>query len=253
MTRMLLPPRSPRHWRRRSAPITALRVAAILVAAAMAGCTTYQTATIDDYPEDVRQRHPISIREGFGKLELFVGVNRGALTPAQQADVLAFAHTWRRVSTGGVLIDIPSGTPNAHAAHEAAHEVRAILTAAGVAPSVIATRGYRPVTPMKFATLRLSYPKMIAEAGPCGMFPRDLGANLQGIDASNHSYWNFGCSQQHNLAALVENPADLVQPRGESPTSAARRSVMLEKYRKGEPTATRNPDADKAKISDIGK
>ena len=242
-----------RTVRRRGSGRYALRAATILAAAALAGCTTYQTATIDDYPEDVRQRHPISIREGFGKLELFVGINRGALTPAQQADVLAFAHTWRRDSTGGVLIDIPSGTPNAHAAHEAAHEVHAILAAAGISPSVIATRHYRPVTPMKFATLRLSYPKMIAEAGPCGMFPRDLGANLDGIDPSNHSYWNFGCSQQRNLASLVENPADLVQPRGESPTYAARRSVVLDKYRKGEATATRNPDADKGKISDIAK
>jgi pilus assembly protein CpaD len=242
-----------RTVRQRRSGTTALRAAAILAAAAMAGCTTYQTATIDAYPEDIRLRHPISIREGFGKLELFVGVNRGALTPAQQADVLAFAHTWRRESSGGVLIDIPSGTPNAHAAHEAAQEVRAILTAAGVSPSVIATRPYRPVTPMKFATLRLSYPKMIAEAGPCGMFPRDLGPNHEGIDPSNHSYWNYGCSQQHNLAVLAENPADLAQPRGETPAYAARRSVVLDKYRKGEPTQMRNPDAEKAKISDIGK
>jgi pilus assembly protein CpaD len=242
-----------RTLRQRRSGTSALRAAAILAAAALAGCTTYQTVTIDDYPEDVRLRHPISVREGFDKLELFVGVNRGALTPAQQADVLAFAHTWRRESTGGVLIDIPSGTPNARAAHEAAQEVRAILAAAGVAPSVIATRPYRPVTPMKFATLRLSYPRMIAEAGPCGMFPKDLGPNLQGIDPSNHSYWNFGCAQQHNLAVLAENPADLVQPRGESPAYAARRSIMLDKYRKGEPTATRNPDADKGKISDIAK
>jgi pilus assembly protein CpaD len=242
-----------RTVRQRRSGTTTLRAATILAAAALAGCTTYQTATIDDYPEDVRLRHPISVREGFGKLELFVGVNRGALTPAQQADVLAFAHTWRRESSGGVLIDIPSGTPNAHASHEAAHEVRAILAAAGVAPSVIATRQYRPVTPMKFATLRLSYPKMIAEAGPCGVFPRDLGANLDGIDPSNHSYWNFGCSQQRNLASLVDDPADLVQPRGEGPVAAGRRSVVLEKYRKGEATATKNPDADKGKISDIAK
>ena len=242
-----------RTVRRRRSGATTLRAATIFAAAALAGCTAYHAVAVDDYPEDVRLRHPISIREGFGKLELFVGVNRGGLTPAQQADVLAFAHTWRRESSGGVLIDIPSGTPNAHAAHEAAHEVRAILAAAGVSPSVVATRQYRPVTPMKFATLRLSYPKMIAEAGPCGMFPKDLGANLEGIDPTNHSYWNFGCSQQHNLAAMVENPADLVQPRGESPPSAARRSVMLDKYKKGEPTATRNPDADKGKISDIAK
>ena len=33
----------------------------------------------------------------------------------------------------------------------------------------------------------------------------------------------------------------------------AQTEVVLDKYRKGDPTATKNPDADKAKISDIAK
>ena len=239
--------------RRRRPKATAWHAAALLAAAALAGCgTTYQHA-VDTYPEDARIRHPISLREGTRTLELFVGVNRGGLSPAQQADVLAFAHTWRRESTGGLLIDIPHGTSNSRAAADAVDEVRAILAAAGVAPNAIATRRYRPTTPIKFATLRLSYPKMIAEAGPCGLWPKDLGPSVDGNDASNHSYWNLGCAQQRNLAAMVDNPADLVQPRGETPAYAARRAVVLDKYRRGEPTAARNPDADKAKISDIGK
>lgn len=236
---------------RKSRVASALRVAALLAATATAGCTAYHE--VDTYPEDIRLRHPISLREGPRTLELFVGVNRGGLAPAQRADVLAFAHTWRRESTGGVLIDIPFGTSNSRAAVDAVEEVRSILVAAGVSPQAIATRRYRPVTDIKFATVRLSYPTMVAEAGPCGLWPRDLGANVEGIDPSNHSYWNFGCTQQHNLAAMAANPADLAQPRGESPAYAARRSVILDKYRKGEPTATRNPDSDKAKISEIGK
>jgi pilus assembly protein CpaD len=238
---------------RRLRGTTALRAAALLAAATVAGCTAYGQTVRDLYPEDIRERHPISLREGPKTLELFVGVNRGGLTPAQRADLVAFAHTWHHESTGGILIDIPSGTPNARAAHEAVAEVASILAASGVARGVIATRHYRPVSPIKFATLRLSYPKMIAETGPCGMFPRDLGANIEGIDPSNHSYWNFGCTHQRNLAAMVDNPADLVQPRGDAPGYTARRTVALDKYRKGEPTQTKNPDADKAKISDIAK
>jgi pilus assembly protein CpaD len=238
---------------RRRSRQSAWRAAALLGAMALAGCGhTYQPA-VDTYPEDIRLRHPISLREGERKLELFVGVNRGGLSPAQQADVLAFAHSWRHEGTGGLLIDIPWGTPNERASVDTVAEVRSILAAAGVAPDAIATRRYRPTTPIKFATLRLSYPKMIAEAGPCGLWPKDLGPAEDGIDKSNHSYWNYGCSQQRNLAALVDNPADLVQPRGETPAYAARRAVVLDKYRKGEATATKNPDSDKAKISDIGK
>jgi pilus assembly protein CpaD len=232
---------------------TVLGVAVIAAAAALAGCTASRPVTIADYPEDIRLRHPISLREGPKTLELFVGVNRGGLSPAQRADLVAFAHNWRRESTGGILIEIPWGTPNARAAVDAVQEVRSILAATGASAPAIATRRYRPVTPVKFATLRLSYPKMIAEAGPCGMWPRDLGPNIEGIDPTNHSYWNFGCTQQRNLAALVDTPADLVQPRGESPVYTARRTAVLERYRKGEPTATKNPEADKAKISDIAK
>jgi len=52
---------------------------------------------------------------------------------------------------------------------------------------------------------------------------------------------------------MVDNPADLVQPRGDAPLFAARRSTMLEKYRKGEdPSGKYGADKD-SKISDVGK
>ena len=56
-----------------------------------------------------------------------------------------------------------------------------------------------------------------------------------------------------NMAAMVANPADLVQPRPESPSYTQRRSTVLGKYSKGEPTATQYPEQDKGKISDVGK
>ena len=55
------------------------------------------------------------------------------------------------------------------------------------------------------------------------------------------------------MAAMVDNPADLEQPRSETPPYTARRNAAFEKYRKGTPTATTYPDADKAKLSDTGK
>ena len=52
---------------------------------------------------------------------------------------------------------------------------------------------------------------------------------------------------------MVDNPADLVQPRGETPVYTARRSVVIDKYRKGENPSTIYPNPDKGKITDIGK
>ena len=52
---------------------------------------------------------------------------------------------------------------------------------------------------------------------------------------------------------MIDNPSDLEQPRSETPAYTARRSEAFEKYRKGEPTTTNYPEADKAKLSDTGK
>ena len=65
------------------------------------------------------------------------------------------------------------------------------------------------------------------------MWPSDLGPTYDQDYNENREYWNLGCANQRNLAAMVANPADLMQPRGESPSYTPRRTVALEKYRAG--------------------
>jgi pilus assembly protein CpaD len=55
------------------------------------------------------------------------------------------------------------------------------------------------------------------------------------------------------MAAMVDNPSDLVQPRPETPAYTMRRTEGFEKYRKGETSATIYPESDKAKLSDAGR
>jgi pilus assembly protein CpaD len=213
----------------------------------LAGCYTNQevaTPAASDY----RLRHPIAIKEGPHTVEVFIGSNRGGLNGEQRADVLAFANRWRREATGGIVIDLPSGTRNEIAAANAVHEVRAILSAAGVPPQAVDVRPYRPADPGKLGTLKLNYPTMTAEAGPY-----DLGPTVNREHNENVEYWNLGCASQRNLAAMVDNKADLVQPRGEVPPYTGRRTTVLDKYHRGETTQTVNPDKDVGKISDIGK
>jgi pilus assembly protein CpaD len=231
----------------------AARLLAVVGCATMlAGCYTNQEVA-SPAASDYRLRHPIAIKEGPRTVELFIGTNRGGLNGEQRADVLAFANRWRREATGGIVIDLPSGTRNEVAAANAVHEVRAILSAAGVPPHTVDVRPYRPVDPSKLGTLKLNYPTMIAEAGPCGLWPYDLGPTANREHNENVEYWNLGCASQRNLAAMVENKADLVQPRGEIPPYTGRRTTVLDKYHRGESTQTINPDKDVGKISDLGK
>ena len=107
--------------------------------------------------------------------------------------------------------------------------------------------------PARLVPIILEYPRMVATAGPCGRWPNDLGPGA-GIDyITNIPYYNLGCSMQRNLAAMVEEPTDLVQPRAEDPAYTGRRTVVLDKYRKGEDTTTQTRDNEKSKISDVGK
>jgi pilus assembly protein CpaD len=213
--------------------------------------TEIVTATV---PDDYRLRHPIAIKEGNQSIVVFVGHGRGGLTAPQRADVMGLARTWVREGTGSVVADVPVNTANARAAAATYREIRAVLAAGGVPSNAVVLRQYQPEDPGVLPTIKLSYPKIAATAGPCGLWPEDLGPNLQDTGyTENRPYHNFGCATQRNLAAMVANPADLEQPRPETPAYTSRRNIAFEKYRKGVSTTTTYPEADRAKLSDTGK
>ena len=223
---------------------------------ALGACTetTGSVATTALPPEDYRLRHPITVQEAEHSIVIFVGHARGGLSGEQRADVMGLARTWVHEGTGAVIADVPVGTPNAQAATSAFREIRAVLSAGGVPSRAIVLHRYHPEDPGMLPTIRLSYPRMAAVAGPCGTWPDDLGPSLLNRSYSeNKSYYNFGCAYQRNMAAMVDNPSDLEQPRSETPAYGPRRDEAFEKYRKGAPTATTYPDAEKAKLSDTGK
>lgn len=225
-----------------------------LLAVALGACTHTNEDITASVPADYRQRHPIVVQEADRTIEVFVGTGRGGLTASQRTDVMAYAQTWLQEGTGPIAIDLPVATPNARSAMQSLQDIKAIFASVGVPTRGVTIRRYTPPDRRQFATIRLNYPKVTADAGPCGLWPEDLGPSFRNpIYQENRPYSNLGCASQRNLAAMVANPADLVQPRPESPPYTARRSTVLGKYSKGESTATQYPDADKGKISDVGK
>jgi pilus assembly protein CpaD len=226
----------------------------VSLAALLAGCnTTSQVEMRQGIPDDYRLRHPIAVREKVQSMTVFIGDARGTLTPVQRAEASALAASWRREATGGIVIEVPVGSPNERAAASATREIRSVLSAAGVPARAIEIRPYPAQDPVRLGTIRVNYPRMAAETGPCGLWPHDVGPTYDPIYWANKPAWNHGCANQRNLAAQVADPADLVQPRSETPALASRRGTVTDKFRKGEPTSTNLPDADKAKISDVGK
>src|SRR6266478_6326706 len=143
------------------------------LAIALGACTTGAEVVTASVPEDYRLRHPIALHEDDRSVVIFVGHGRGGLSASQRADVMGLAQVWLREGTGAIVADVPVGTPNARAA---ADDLRS------------------------FATIRLSFPKISAIAGPCGLWPEDLGPSIRNPSYfENKSYFNFGCAYQRNL------------------------------------------------------
>jgi pilus assembly protein CpaD len=238
----------------RSAAIV-LRAAAVAACALfVCACNTDQQATssVAEVPTDYRQRHPITLQESQRTLQVFIGSNRGDLNPTQRAQVLSFGLGWKRAATGGIVVERPVGTGNEQAAAESVPEIVSILAAAGLPPQSIAVQTY-PATGASVAPVRIGYPKIVAQVGPCGLWPQDLGPGLNREWTENQPPWNFGCAEQHNLAAMVANPSDLVQPRGETPAYTQRRTTVLGNYAQGKATDTQYSTTTSGKISSVGQ
>jgi len=240
--------------RRSGAGLVVRAAAAAACAVMVCGCNTDRQVTgAPEVPSDYRLRHPITLQESSRTLELFIGSNRGELNPTQRAQVLSFGLGWKRAATGGMVVERPVGSSNERAAADAMHEIASILAASGLPPQSIVVQTYQASGP-NLATVRISYPRIHAQAGPCGLWPEDIGPSFNRNYFENQPPWNYGCATQRNLAAEVAEPSDLVQPRAETPASTMRRTTVFQKYTAGQSPATEaSSSANAAKISDLGK
>ena len=186
---------------------------------------------------DPSQRHPIMVSQQPATTSIRVARGSQGLSPAQKAQVAAFLERYRATDAGNskLVIAVPSGSSNEGAAVHAVGELRQMISGYGFGESNVAIEPYHE---RGDAPIRLSYLRYVAEAPECGQWPTNLAD-----DRRNLPYPNLGCAQQHNLAAQIANPADLLGPRTMEPSDAERRSVVLDNYRRGRLTgAERGPD-----------
>jgi pilus assembly protein CpaD len=149
------------------------------LAVALGACTHTSEEVTAGVPEDYRLRHPIAVQEANESVVIFIGHARGGLSASQRADVMGLAKTWLHEATGAIVADVPVDTANARAAADSFREVQALLASAGVPPRGIVAHHYHPDDPRQLPAIRLSYPRISAVAGPCGIWPDDLGPSIK--------------------------------------------------------------------------
>lgn len=231
------------------AAMPAARVAAVcFLALALAACKGH--GRMQDVAgwrtADPAQNHPVRVDRKEVVLELDVPQGSYGLSHNQKADLRGFVRRFREEGSGGVLVArAPSGGANEIAAKRAMDEVAQVIAEAGVAREDSVYESYSAGAG-RAAPVRVSFLRHTAEGPVCGQWPSDLGRNKK-----NLPYENLGCATQRNLAAMVANPRDLVEPRRTTPRSSERRDMVWDKYIKGETTISEKADEEKSQVSEV--
>lgn len=213
---------------RRLSGRTGFRLAAAAgLAALAAGCANVHHIEVGSVPDDYRTNHPIIITENEQTIDIPVGSSDRELTFGARSAVRGYASRYSDTASGAVRMLVPEGSLNSGAASLIARDVKAELVDAGVPAGNIITTAYYASAAGDAAPIRLSYFAIDAVTGECGRWPEDILANGN----ENKHYANFGCATQHNLAAQIANPMDLIAPRGMTPIDATRRENAIATYR----------------------
>lgn len=217
-------------------------IAAMLVLGGLLGGCAKRTAEADTLaygPDDVRERHPIVLRDAPRSLDVFVGRSGGALDARQAEDVASFAREFRRSGNGGLVAEVPTGARRDRAAHDTLNGIRAALSRGGVSPGILSVRSYPIQDPGLASPIRLTFASLQASVPhSCGQWPTDLGSSDFKYSSSNAPYWNLGCASQATLAAQVADPIDLVRSRDEGHPDMVKRMGAIAKIREGRDPST---------------
>ena len=204
------------------------------IALALTGCKhTDDPTRVEGWTlVDASERHPILVSQQPTTHIVKVPPGANGLSGGQRAQLLDFADHYRATDNGAsrLVIQAPSGGANEVSSMYAVSQIRALLTDQGFAENMISVEAY-DANGTREPPIRVSYLRFVAEPPPCGNWSTNLANELPHPD--------LGCANQHNLAAMVANPADLLGPRSETARDSMRRDQVFTKYINGQPTGAR--------------
>ncbi len=209
---------------------------ALAAALAVSGCTGkfYDERSKGYVPDLPHQIYPIDVADGKVRLEIPVAGSR--LTSEEIDAVRRLAYKSASLSTP-VYVRRPASSVTADV--KAAHVTR-LLVRMGVAPERI-----HHVTGSA-NSLEISYARKFAVTKSCD----DMWSRPVTETADNRPMPGFGCSTQHNIAAMVDNPEDFQKPRAMTPADINSRIKAVNKFRKREDFNSAKSSQSKISVKD---
>ncbi|HVZ69054.1 MAG TPA: CpaD family pilus assembly protein [Rhizomicrobium sp.] len=209
-------------------------LAAVLLAGSCAAPMNDASITAD--PET---NHPITVAPDMRTLRVsYVGDGMSTEEAAKFDDFVA---GYQARGNGSISISAPSGP----GAAEAIRFFGERLAHLGVPRSRILV-GTHDVSGGD-SRVEVSYVAYVAHTEHCDdPWGRDVSETASNLPPSN-----FGCATQHNIAAMVADPRDLMGPRTMGQADATRRTTVVGKYEKGDVTAASKSPDQQANVSQM--
>lgn len=203
-------------------PRLALTGSAVLLTLFLAGCASDDLAMDDTFvPYAPSERYPIKYAKA--PVTLQVSPKHGTLQPNQVNAVASFARQSKAGGLTPILVKRPAGGGKSV---RVAQEIAGLLEQEGV-PAGMIQMGTYPAAAS--APVQLSYVRAYAQTKPCGEWPENLADTHK-----NERFTNHGCAVQSNIAAMIANPQDLVQPRTQSMGAGSAAAESVRKVTNGQ-------------------
>jgi pilus assembly protein CpaD len=199
------------------------RSSALVLVTALVACGPLEDRPATDY----REKYPVQVTAETVSLALPLPLAAGAMTPEDETRFGAIVAGY--LDRGHGPLTLVAGTRNGSPGFAELDAVREKLLAAGVPENAIRLVSL-PQLPGNVVTLR--YERYNALVPVCGDW-----SSHAGHDYSNNVHSNFGCANQRNMGLMLADPADLQRMREAAPTDTQNANRVMQRYRKGEPTA----------------
>lgn len=215
----------------------------LLGVSALAACASVPPPPPGPATPTAADNHRIEVTETSQRLEIAVAPGETTLSPAARAELRTFANNYLRYGHGALVLSAPTGE-NGETAAAISNEARMALMDAGVSYAAIAGSRYDGSGEAN-APIVLSFARFEARAPECA----PLWTQSLAHQSDNQPWESFGCATQANLAAMIEDPRDLLRPRAEDPRDGARRATVMEAYRQGQQTHAERSADERIQIS----
>ncbi len=196
----------------------------------LSGCSTPQTSH-----GPVASWSDIQIAESVERLELYARPDGLSLSARDETAVAQFLQDYGRFGDGPLYINMPGHVGAQRGALATQTLIRRLMSDVGLHGAPIQTGQYQ-TAPRSPAPVIVSYRRLKTLPADCSR-AGDLVHSY-----NNQPYDGFGCSYYANLAAMIQDPRQLLEPYDFAPSDMKRRMTVYDKYIKGENPASEHPD-----------